>query len=280
VLARCLGDPAPLPAAGWQYRQFARWQADLLASERARGLRDYWLGQLSGMSLARIPLASRGADLEGRRCSEQVQIDPAVVDELRGLARSHQTTLFTVMFSVFVALLACVTGQSDLAVGSMFANRTEPQAQGTVGFLANLVVLRVKLPANPVFDDVIMAAHDTVAGALAHQDLPYHLLPQARAASPSVRVDDVVFQMLAEPIDRVTRTGDLELAGVVPDVVGRFDVEFALMVKEDGCAAKLYFTRSRLDPAWARHFITSYAALAGAVADDPARPIRALAPLA
>jgi hypothetical protein len=261
VLARCLGEAAPLPEVGWQYREFTRWQEDMLAGERGRELSGYWLGQLSGLRLAAIPLRSRGGDLEGTRRSEQASISPVVFDGLRRLARDHQTTLFTVMFAVFVALLARVTGQNDIAVGSMFANRTQRQTQRTVGFLANLLMLRVRLPASPSFDDVISACHDTVTGALAHQDLPYHLLPTDRTAQP-VRADDLVFQMLAEPIDQVTRTAGLEFAGIVPDVVGRFDVEFSLMPRDDDCAAKLYFTPERLDPGWARDFITSYVALA------------------
>jgi len=223
----------------------------------------------------RASLRHRSRSIDLIRRSEQVFISSAVLADLRGIARAHQSTLFTVMFAVFIGLLVNITGETDVAVGSMFANRARPQTQGTVGFVANLIVLRVKVPARPTFDDVIRAAHDTVAGALVHQDLPYHLLPQSSAAQP-VRVDDVVFQMLAEPIDQVARAGDLELEGVVPDVVGRFDVEFALMASEDGCAVKLYFTEDRLDPGWAHGFVTAYVALAESVATAPGMPLGAL----
>lgn len=276
VLDRCLGGNAPLAPVGWQYREWADWQARLLDGPQAAVHRDYWLDQLAGMSLAPIPLTPRGADLEGRRASVREDIGPDVADRLRALARTHQTTLFAVMLSVFYALLARLTGARDLAVGSMFANRSKPEVAGTVGYLASLLVLRVRLPDRPSFEDVIRQAHATVSGALAHQDLPYHLLSQARAPAQPARVDDVVFQMLAEPIDQITRVGELEIEGVVPDVVGRFDVEFALMAGPDGCAAKLYFARDRLDPGWARHFIAAYAVLAAAVAAAPDAPLATL----
>ena len=51
------------------------------------------------------------------------------------LARQERTTLFTAALAVFYLWLHRLTGQYDLAVGSMFANRLRAETIGTVGLL-------------------------------------------------------------------------------------------------------------------------------------------------
>ena len=78
--------------------------------------------------------------------------------------------------------------------------------------------------------------------------------------------------MLSEPLEIAIAAGDVQFTGIVPDVIGRFPLELALMPRGRQIAAKLYYTEGRVTSAWAETFIDGYvqvAALLAAAADRP-----------
>src|SRR5206468_8654163 len=164
-------------------------------------LRDYWRRQLADAELAVLPrLRTRSETPETRSRVERATIEREVVGSLQQLARARRTTIFPVMLSVYYALLGRLTGQTDLAVSSIFANRSRPEARNTVGFLSNMVVLRTALGPHSSFAEIVRSASATVIQAFANQELPYQMLPLNTLRAGSVRPDDVVFQMFTGPM--------------------------------------------------------------------------------
>lgn len=273
LAAGAAGDPG-LPAIPWQYADFAQWQHDQLTSGAFQAHQDYWVEQLRGMQLVRLPPARPAA---GARPTgiEVATLDPAVFTRLKQIARSERTTPFAVMLSLYYLLLARITGQTDLSVASLFANRSRAGLQSTVGFLANMIVLRTGIDPGAGLLDTVRRVRATVIGGFLHEAIPYQMLPLAFQDS-SGRVDDVVFQMLLTPPPgaRVTARGvDFQL--YTPDSLGsRFGLELGLIPQPSGaCQAMLFYTTDRFDPAWAADFLAGYVALARAAAAEPAEPV-------
>lgn len=271
------GNLAALPPVGWQYRQFVLWQERNFKRPDFSRHQDYWRTQLAAVRPLNLPIDPRSAADRGQ-LNESTWISDSVGAKLRQLAQANGTTIFAVMLAVYYSLLHHMTGSDDLAVSSLFANRTKPEVQNTVGFLANLLVLRAQLRSSATFTDIISITRRIVIGAAAHQELPFHLVPQVPRRSGMLRLDDVVFQMLAHPLDESISVGELEIRGIVPDVAGRFDFELALMPRSQGFAVKLFYSKDRVDVRWARTFIANYASLASAVAAAPNRALNALKP--
>jgi hypothetical protein len=272
--AWAVGAGPGLPPAGWHYADFAAWQEGLLGSDRFRRHEEYWRRQLQGAEAPPIPL--RSGAVSGRWGSEEGDVAPEVAEKLRGLARGHRTTPFAVMLAVCYTALHRLTGREDLALASQFANRSRPELVGTVGFVANQVVLRTRLPARATFSEVLAATRATVLDGFAHQELPHHLVPRdppRDAGREALRLDDVVFQMLAEPLEVAIDAGRVRFEGMVPDVVGRFDFELGIMPRGRGFGAKLFYAADRLDPAWAQAFMSAYLSVAAEVAAAPDTPI-------
>lgn len=239
----------------WQYRDFVEWQQTLLAGTGLDRQRAYWARQLAGLELPKLPYRTpRPGERPG---VVRADLSPAVADGLRALARTHRTTLFTVALAVYYAVLRDVCGQDDLAVASLFANRSRREAQGTVGFLANMVVLRAKLGSAAGTSELVRATHAAVIGAFANQEQPYQTLPLEQAALGAGRADDVVFQMMVDPGSRGTVAGlDFEL--LLPDGIGsRFGVELALAPLGRGLRAVL-FHGPMLAPSDANRLLTGY----------------------
>ena len=277
--ASAVGAGPGLSPPGWQYADFAAWQEGLLGSDRFRRHEDYWRRQLQGAEAPPIPLGPGGAGAAaGRWGSEEADVVPEVAEKLRGLARGLRTTPFAVMLAICSSALHRLTGGEDLALASQFANRSRPEVAGTVGFIANQVVLRTRLPARATFSDVVAATRATVLDGFAHQELPHHLVPRdppRDAGGDALRLDDVVFQMLAEPLEVAVDAGRARFEGMVPDVVGRFDFELGIMPRGRGFGVKLFYAADRLDPAWAQLFVATYVSVAAEVAARPEAPIGA-----
>lgn len=272
--ARALGRPANLTAPSWQYRDFAEWQRDLCDGPDLDRHRDYWRDRLSGLRVPRLPYREPPPGATPGMVT--ADLPSYVVDGLREIARDCGTTLFTVALALYYAVLRQACGQDDLPVASLFANRARPESRGTVGFLANMVVLRTRLDESMRFPDLVRATHATVAGALAYQEHPYQTLPLEATTSPGGgRVDDVVFQMMAE-LDFTASAAGLEFELLVPDGIGsRFGVELAIAPRGRGLRAVLFYT-PRLDDDTAARLLSGYVSAATAVARDDGAPVAQL----
>jgi hypothetical protein len=267
-------DPG-LPPVSWQYPDFARWQHQQLTSGALKVHQDYWTGQLQGMQLVPLPPARPAPDGARPTGIESAALDPAVFDNLKQIARTERTTPFAVMLALYYLLLGRRTGQTDLSVASLFANRSVKGVQSTVGFFANMVVLRTRIDPHRPFHELVRSVRRTVIEGFLHEAIPYQMLPLA-GPGPG-RVDDVVFQMLLTPPPGTTvaaRGVEFELH--TPDSLGsRFGLELGLIPQTTGaCQAMLFYTTDRFTPAWAREFLAEYAGLARAAAHRPDREPR------
>ena len=253
ILAEELGVGSGPPASVWQYSRFIRWQEDFFRSDRFRGHLDYWRAQLADSRPPAIPFAPGVISRRTDRIA--VDIGGPIGDALRKLARDRRTTIFGVLLSLYYTLLHQKTGESDLAVASIFSNRPRPELQDTVGFLANLLVLR-SAPAAP--GDVL----GPPPGDPRHR--PRRLrapggpppAPASRGLAGAGCADEVVFQVAGQPLPWA-RVGGIEVEAIVAEDIGnRFQLELALVPsREGGFKAVLFFNRDRLDRPWAVDFL-------------------------
>jgi hypothetical protein len=274
LYAATVGDAgAPeLPAVPWQYADWSTRQHELLAGAEGRRLTEYWQTKLAGAKVPRLP--ARPAPDEavvGERLMAKQFLDASLVAALQRVARANRTTLFPVVLGIFCALLHQTTDQTDVAVASLFANRSRPEVRDTVGFFVSMLLLRCRLRPGAPFTETVAEARATVLEAMRHQDLPYQLLPPGTVDTGDGRADDVTFQYVGSMTTRADMVG-VEYMDLQPQLNRRrFALEFVLIPKADGLSVLLLGARERLDQDWADHFVRDYVTLAAAVAADPER---------
>ncbi|WP_412462119.1 amino acid adenylation domain-containing protein [Pseudomonas sp. SC11] len=175
------GQSPSLPALKVHYRDYALWQRSWLqAGERERQL-DYWREQLGDEHpLLELP-TDRPYPAQPSHQGERLErvLDSTLRQQLRQLAQAHGVTLSTVLLAAFKTLLLRYSGQTDIRVGGLIANRTRSETEGLVGFFVNTQVLRSQLDAQLPFDALLARLHQAVVGAQAHQDLPFDALIEA-----------------------------------------------------------------------------------------------------
>src|SRR5262249_45209998 len=176
--ALCAGAAPVLPPLTTQYRDFVRWQADLLAGPEGERLGGFWERQLAGVPvvLALPTDRPRPSRLGQGGNAVPCRLDANLTRRLRDLAAAEQVTLFTVLLAAWQTLLGRCTGQEDFVIGSPFAGRSRPEFAGVVGYFINLLPLRADLTGDPTLRTLLRRVGDSVLNALQHQDYPFALL--------------------------------------------------------------------------------------------------------
>src|SRR5215468_4188881 len=73
----------------------------------------------------------------------------ALTQPLRRMCSQEGVTLYMALLAAAQTLLARYSNQTDISVGSPFANRNRPEIEGLIGFFANTLVMRTDLSGAP-----------------------------------------------------------------------------------------------------------------------------------
>lgn len=177
--------PISLPIIEKDYQAFVTWHNATL--ERKEGqLLQYWDKQLAGeLPVLNLPTDRPRQPIKGFRGStERFRLPHALSNQLRQLASEHSVTLYTLLLASYKVLLARLSGQEDIVVGTVMAARSERAFHRTVGLFANLVPLRTDLSGNPPFTVFLRQVSQTMLGALVHQTYPFYKLTQHLTHKP------------------------------------------------------------------------------------------------
>jgi NRPS condensation-like uncharacterized protein len=267
---RALGRACDLPPVGWQHARFAEWEAELLRNRNYARHLDYWQGQLANARILALPFAQLPSDQAGWRGeTKALDMDGPMVERMRSVARTYRTTPFTVMLAAYYAVLYRLTQETDISIGSVFLNRPFQEVQNTIGFFANLLVLRTRVPNRSSFAGLLRHSHGTVMDAFMHQALSYHMLPANIMQVGALRPDEVVFQMMTQPIGS-SRMGDVDVEALLTDGVGnRFEFELAVLTTDRGLSTVVSYNRARVEPDWAESFLAQYVRTIALAVDRP-----------
>ena len=272
------GRPASLSALPLRYADWAAGQRHALESGVLDAQIGYWRRQLADLPVLELPAdRPRTAGTGDRGALRPVELRAELIDPLRGSG----ITPFTVLLAGYLALLARLSGQEDLAVGIPAAGRRELHAEELIGFFVNTLVVRSATGDDPGFAGLLRRVRDTVLAAQAHQDVPLDRLVEELQPERSPGVSpffQAMFAYLANPLAPVRMPGlALELLDS-ETATAKYDL--TLSIYDDGggrnLRAWLEYRTSLLDPVtvdrWMEHLRTL---LAGAAA-EPSRPLSEL----
>ncbi len=171
------GAPSPLPALSLQYADFAHWQQQWLQGEVLETQLAYWKQQLTGTSTLQLPMDHPRPAVQTFRGTRYFLTIPLTLTQaLKTLSQRHGVTLFMTLLAAFQTLLHRYTGQGDIAVGSLIANRNRVELEGIMGFFVNTLVLRTDLSGDPSFQELLTRVRTVTLGAYEHQDIPFEKL--------------------------------------------------------------------------------------------------------
>ncbi|MEW5928253.1 MAG: amino acid adenylation domain-containing protein, partial [Gemmatimonadota bacterium] len=172
------GRASPLPEPELHYADFAVWHRAWMASDAPAADLAYWREHLRGAPhVVDLPTDRPRPPVESHRGALHVfTLDAELAARLRAAAAREGTTLYILLLAAYEVLLLRHSGQEDMVVGSLSANRAHPETHGLVGCFLNTVALRADLSGDPAFRELLVQARGAALGADAHQYLPFDVL--------------------------------------------------------------------------------------------------------
>ncbi|SOX53887.1 non-ribosomal peptide synthase/polyketide synthase, partial [Mycobacterium ahvazicum] len=184
----------PLPEAV-PYRRYLIWLAD---QDRAAA-EAVWAKAFDGFQIPTL-LSSPGLLTFGRRGVGSARVSAEITQALGELARSCHTTLSTVLQAAWAQLLTVVTGQFDVAFGTVVSGRTADVigAESMVGLLINTVPVRARVEATTSVTDLLNQLRGFHNDTIDHHHLA---LNEIHGATGHAQLFDTLFVFENYPID-------------------------------------------------------------------------------
>jgi len=182
VLMRELGmileGEVGLPLISGSHRQFVDHQEKMLSGPEGKRLWTYWQAKLAA-PLPQLELPTRGPRplvFTEHGASLAFPLGTERSEAIIARATRTGTTPFTVLLSVYGALLGRYGGSDDVLVGSPVSGRSHAFTADLVGDLVNPTVLRIDLSGDPTAAELTERVSSEARASLTHGEYPFPLL--------------------------------------------------------------------------------------------------------
>jgi len=183
------------------------------------------------------------------------------------------------MLSGFVVLLNQYTGQEDVVVGTVIANREREEVEKLIGFVANTLLLRVDVSRGPTLREVLGRVREVCLESYGHQMPPEKLVEELGGewgVTGGERLYPVWFQMES------ARREQLSLAGLELERFegkrgnARFELSLILEETPHGIAGEMEFDQDLFDPDTIRQMLDDYCNVLEEMAKDSSKAVSAV----
>jgi amino acid adenylation domain-containing protein len=206
------GCAAPFPEPLIQYGDFASWEVQILDDGLLNEQLDYWRKQLASplpqIHFKNVRIRKRSLSFQTTR--KQIEFSKNLSAAIKMLSAKEHVTPFIVLVSVLNVLLHIWTGEQDIRIGALVANRARKDTEGTIGPFVNTVVLRTIINPTMTLHDLLERVHTGFCSALANQELPFEHLARVLEKERRIRRTSL-FQVLVKyhdsSLDSVTLPG-------------------------------------------------------------------------
>lgn len=169
-----------LPPLPIQYSDYAAWSSLFARQPKFQKSLAYWQKQLADLPLGFKAPSDHGVYSEVHHMAIVASdtVPEALAAQVSLYCRQQNITLFSFFISCYAVLLHRLSGSEDFAIGTSIANRNRQETQDLIGFLVNVLVIRIKTSGNPSFLEFLAKVKDTVYAAFENQEVPYSSILQ------------------------------------------------------------------------------------------------------
>lgn len=238
------GGELRLPELPIQFGDYAVWQEEWRSGDEAQASREFWHRTL-GSRFDNIALpqdflpapslapASEAATLPSGDI-ETLLIPRDLTARAHAFCLRENVTFNMLLFSVFVAMMARLTGEREFTVGSPCANRTEDTDE-LIGLFMNIQVFRAQIGSRATFRDLLQQVQTWTLGAYENQALPFEDLVHDPFFAEGAHAFQIpIFFLYQKSFMLTRRIGELEVVPLRSESPGAvFDVMFAIVDREE-----------------------------------------------
>jgi non-ribosomal peptide synthetase component F len=218
---------------------------------------------------------------------QKLRFPDALSNAVRDASRTEGVTLFMLLMTALQVLLYRYSGQPDIRVGTLIANRNRAEIEDLIGLFVNTLVIRTALSEDMTYRQVLQQVRETVLGAFNNQDLPFELLMQEVERERELNrasLFEVLFILQNAPMQPLELTGltvsSVEDGNSTEPVVTLTTFDLVLMMWEgpDGLTGSLRYKAELFHEATINRLLNDFQDILTTIAAQPAQTIAATPP--
>jgi amino acid adenylation domain-containing protein len=269
------GEEDPLPELKVQYADYAVWQRKQAEQGNLREQREYWKSTLAGAPvLLQLPTDHRRPEQHSYSgAAVKLALEEELTAKLKAFSRKHNMTLYMTALAGWAAVLARLSGQQDVVIGTPVANRRRVELEGLIGFFVNTLALRLDVSGAVRVSGLLERVKAQAIGAQQHQDIPFEQVVEQVQPMRSL-AHNAIFQVMFAWQN--APGGKIELPGLQvspmafgPHVISKFDLTLSLREADNRIMGVLEYATSLFEAVtMERHVEYFRRILEGMVADE------------
>ncbi len=169
------GQATALPQLTHTYKDFAEWQGSEAGKALIAEQEQYWLEQFTqappGLDIPTdLPRPSERS-FEGD--AFEFDLDKEKLAALNTFAKEEGVTLYMLLFAAYYILLAKLSWQEDIVVGTPVMGRKYPELHPIIGMFINALAIRNYPAADKNFKDFLQELKERTLAGFENQDYPF-----------------------------------------------------------------------------------------------------------
>ena len=160
------------------FLDYAIWEKEKINDVNFVTKRNYWRNRLEGISNISYlePDYNRPIRKNYSGINKFFDFPRKTLEKLYEVANNMNTTPFTILIANYFLFLHKQTGNEDIIIGSVAANRTHPDLVSLIGMLVNTIPLRMKIDGETTAEEFISGVEKSIRSDLENQDFPYEVM--------------------------------------------------------------------------------------------------------
>jgi amino acid adenylation domain-containing protein len=272
-------EPFDMPAMPLQFH-------DHVVKERHNPdgtVRSYWQNQLKGAPqiLELIPDYPRST-LQGNAARRQkVCLSQELTGSIEEYAERAGISMRAMMMGAFCVLIHRYTARDDFLVGSCLFPRNQPEAEGLIGPLSNMLILRAQPNGAESFSSFIPRFQKTLQGAEEHHAQPYedliNILKPERdlGRQPLAQVMFEYHETSPEHVDGHAAEWQIEKVMIEPNIV-EYDVSLQMWKVNDRLEGWFTYSSHLYTEETIQRMLNNFEVLLTGIMADPDKQIARL----
>ncbi len=264
-------NPEPLKI---QYKDFAVWYNTQLANRELKAkTHSFWKKRLeNGVSSVQLRLDNHRKGNERKGARYFSMLGQAQTLKLKQAARDFNTTLFVVMFSLYIFLLRRFSGQEEMACYIVSAGREQEALLHIIGFFVSTELFKIQVVPTESFANFLSRVNAEVLEILDHQGYPLELVfEELNMKYPEIHVS---FNMLNFGDAELRVSTKTETAMIQPSSDSymaevKFDLEPYIREYNNGIEINWAYKKELYNEATIEYMVTEYTNLVDFFMDAP-----------
>ncbi len=222
-------DNGKLPELKYNYVDYCYSEERFFESEFFNAKLDFWNKTLSNsVELLNMPADKMKESTENYKgFVEKFSFEGKIVLDINSFIRKYDTTLFTLMLSVYYVTLHKYCGQDTILVGTNTANRLDLDLELMVGCFVNTLVLKMNFCQDQSFISLLKETQQNTLLAYRHQEVPFDKIVETVSPDRSLLYSPLIQTMcILQNVGEMelslfsidTRTVNIDLQGIKHDI--------------------------------------------------------------